>query len=258
MAVIAFANIKGGAGKTTAALVLAMDLARRGQRIVILDADPVARLSHWFPFARPSDRLQVLSGVTTQELVQRLQRLRGAVDHVLVDLSGASDAMVALAAGVCDLLLVPVQGSAPDAWGASCVLDIVNQVETAAARPVNHAILLNRVHPLVTRRAMLRVHDVLAPSGVEVLATPLVERAAFREIFEAGHALYGRSDRGSDAVQKAQRNAVAFGDSVLARLGIAVATAPVRGVSAGSLPRAGMSRSPAGFAPITAYVTSAT
>jgi chromosome partitioning protein len=43
MPVITFANTKGGAGKTTAVLMLATELARKGYRVTILDADP----QHW-------------------------------------------------------------------------------------------------------------------------------------------------------------------------------------------------------------------
>ncbi|MGO8279594.1 ParA family protein, partial [Rhizobium ruizarguesonis] len=37
MPVITFANNKGGAGKTTAVLLLATELARKGYRVTILD-----------------------------------------------------------------------------------------------------------------------------------------------------------------------------------------------------------------------------
>jgi chromosome partitioning protein len=40
MPVIAFCSPKGGAGKTTAATVLATELAERGASVTIIDADP--------------------------------------------------------------------------------------------------------------------------------------------------------------------------------------------------------------------------
>ena len=43
MPVLTFANTKGGAGKTTAVLLIATELARRGHRVTILDSDP----QHW-------------------------------------------------------------------------------------------------------------------------------------------------------------------------------------------------------------------
>ena len=40
MPTISFANPKGGAGKTTSALLLATELAGRGAEVVVIDADP--------------------------------------------------------------------------------------------------------------------------------------------------------------------------------------------------------------------------
>ena len=40
MPVIVFATPKGGAGKTTSALLLASELAARGATVAIIDADP--------------------------------------------------------------------------------------------------------------------------------------------------------------------------------------------------------------------------
>ena len=47
MPVITFANTKGGAGKTTAVLLLATELARSGHRVTVLDADPQLWISRW-------------------------------------------------------------------------------------------------------------------------------------------------------------------------------------------------------------------
>ena len=47
MPIISFANPKGGAGKTTSALLLAGELAARGARVAIIDADPEKWISQW-------------------------------------------------------------------------------------------------------------------------------------------------------------------------------------------------------------------
>ena len=47
MPVIAFSSPKGGAGKTTAATVLATVLAERGATVTIIDADPNKNVVDW-------------------------------------------------------------------------------------------------------------------------------------------------------------------------------------------------------------------
>ncbi len=47
MPVIAFANPKGGSGKSTSALLLATELAVKGASVTIIDADPERWISQW-------------------------------------------------------------------------------------------------------------------------------------------------------------------------------------------------------------------
>ena len=64
MAVIAFANPKGGAGKSTAALVLATELAISGAQVTIIDADPNWPIHDWSKLPNKPKNIEVLSRVT--------------------------------------------------------------------------------------------------------------------------------------------------------------------------------------------------
>src|SRR3546814_15159293 len=63
MPVISFANAKGGAGKTTAALLLATELARHGLRVAIIDCDP----QHWI-----SQSDEISGHVPTPEVISEV------------------------------------------------------------------------------------------------------------------------------------------------------------------------------------------
>lgn len=47
MPTIVFASSKGGAGKTTAAIVLTSELARQGAAVTLIDADPNQHSAKW-------------------------------------------------------------------------------------------------------------------------------------------------------------------------------------------------------------------
>ena len=70
MPVIAIANPKGGAGKSTLAIVLGTTLAARGASVSIIDCDPNQPIKAWA--AGPSkSAVRVLSDVTESRIVPR-------------------------------------------------------------------------------------------------------------------------------------------------------------------------------------------
>jgi chromosome partitioning protein len=206
MAVISIANAKGGAGKTTVALLLAMEFAQKGEKVVIFDCDPLAFAAKWHGLPSAVDSVSVVTGVTFANLGGNLRAQDGQASHVIIDLSGARDALIALAAGLSELVLIPVQGCAMDAQGAAYVLDLIGQVESNARKPINHAVVLTRVSPFVTTRAIRSVKALLARRNVALLDTPIVERSAYRDMFEHGGSLYTIGETKVSNLAKALRN----------------------------------------------------
>ncbi|HEX2147677.1 MAG TPA: ParA family protein, partial [Pseudorhizobium sp.] len=125
MPVISFANAKGGAGKTTAALLLATELAHQGYRVAIIDCDPQHWISQWAEISGPVRNLQVISEVSVASLQCHLREMATQVEFFVIDLAGAKDALVTTAIGLSDHVMIPVQGSAMDAKGAAQILDLL-------------------------------------------------------------------------------------------------------------------------------------
>jgi chromosome partitioning protein len=206
MAVISIANAKGGAGKTTVALLLAMEFAQAGGKVVIFDCDPLAFAAKWHELPGAVDGIAVVTGVTFANLGANLRAQSGQANHVIIDLSGARDALIALAAGLSDLMLIPVQGCTMDAQGAVHVLDIIGQVANNVHSHINHAVVLTRVSSLVTTRAIRSVKARLAECNVLLLDTPIIERSVYRDMFEHGGSLYTIDETKVSNLAKAQRN----------------------------------------------------
>nr|CAD6411601.1 ParA family protein [Rhizobium sp. Q54] len=215
MPVISFANAKGGAGKTTAALLLATELAHQGHRVVIMDCDPQHWISQWAEISGPVRNLEVISEVSVASLQCHLREMAGQVDFFVIDLAGARDALVTTAVGLSDHVMIPVQGSAMDAKGAAQILDLLNLMKEKANLVIPHSVVLTRVTSMVTTKALLAIKGLLAARGVNVLNTPIGERNAFKELFETGGTLHTLDPARVSNLDKGRENAAAFAQEVL-------------------------------------------
>ena len=157
MAIITFANTKGGAGKTTAVLLLSTELARRGYRVTILDADPQHWISRWHEISGPIPNISVIDFVTTNSLPGHLKEEKHRTDYFIIDLPGSRDTLLATAIGLSDHVLIPIQGCAMDARGGAQVLELLQHLHQRAGIRIPHSVVLTRVNSLVTTRAQARV-----------------------------------------------------------------------------------------------------
>ncbi|AYD03202.1 ParA family protein [Neorhizobium sp. NCHU2750] len=210
MPVITFANTKGGAGKTTAVLLLATELAHLGYRVTVLDADPQRWISRWHQIGDAPARLNVISYVTQASIERHIADNRYSTDYFIVDLPGSQSPLLAKAIGLSDHVLIPIQGCAMDAQGGANVLELLRFLDEKAGIKVPHSVVLTRVNSMVTTRALLAVKMLLLNRGVEVLATPIIERAAFRDIFDLGGTLHSMDESRVSNLDKAQQNARTF------------------------------------------------
>ncbi|UWU23191.1 ParA family protein [Rhizobium sp. CB3060] len=214
MPVITFANTKGGAGKTTAVLLLSTELARRGYRVTILDADPQHWISHWYEISGRVPNISVIDFVTSASLPIHLSE-NSATDYFILDLPGARTPLLATALGLSDHVLIPIQGCAMDARGGAQVLELLQYLEQKAGIHINHSVVLTRVNSMVTTRALQVVKALLSQRSVTVLETPIIERSAFRDIFDCGGTLYTMDPNRVSNLDKAQENARAFAEEMM-------------------------------------------
>lgn len=225
MPVIAFANPKGGAGKTTSALLLASELAGRGATIAIIDADPEKWISQWGALSGRPPNVTIVGEVTEDSIVDQIEAAAAEAQFVVIDLEGTASLMVANAIGMSDLVIIPTQGSSMDAKGAAKTIRLIRNQARMARRDIPHAVLLTRTSAAVASRAIRNVREQLSQAGIPVFETSIVERAAYRDILDYGGLLSDLDRTQVSNVDKAVENARAFAGEVVARLKAARATA---------------------------------
>ena len=193
MPVIAFSSPKGGAGKTTAATVLATVLAERGATVTIIDADPNKNVVDWAKLPGRPAALDVVGDVTEETIVDVIEEATGKSAFVIVDLEGTASLMVSYAVSLADFVVIPVQGSQLDAKQAARQMKLIKAQERIAGRPIPFAVLFTRSNPAIQPKTQRHIEERFAELSVPVLETRLYDREAFRAIFSFGGTLSGLS-----------------------------------------------------------------
>ncbi len=179
------ASPKGGAGKSTCAVLLATEFARMGASVTILDCDPNKSLTRWASRGLP-EGMTLLSDVQRSELVTSIREADGDGRIVIVDLEGIASQIVSRAISQADLVIVPMQPTALDSEVGSEALGLVREEEEALRREIPHAVVLTKTSAAVKSRVQRELEAQLVAAGIDLIEPSLVLRAAFAELFAHG------------------------------------------------------------------------
>ncbi len=206
MPTIVFANPKGGAGKSTAAVILATQLARKGATVTILDADPNKPVSEW---ARrgPLDNLTVVAEISEVTIIDEIDAAAEKTPFVIVDLEGTASMMVAYAISRADLVIIPTQPSQLDAKQAAKAVMLIKQQEKAFRKAIPFAILYTRTSPAIRTKTLSHVQSEFQKNEIPAFRTHLHEREAFRALFSFGGSLETLDARQVGGLENAILNA---------------------------------------------------
>jgi chromosome partitioning protein len=218
MPTIVFASPKGGAGKSTSAVLLATELAARGASVTVIDADPNKPVSRWAKRPGKPDNLTVLADVTEDSIIDEIERAATRSAFVIVDLEGTASMMVGYAISRADLAIIPTQGSQLDAAEAVKAIKLVRRQERAFNKDIPLAVLFTRTSAAIRPRSLQSIEGEFAQNDIRMFATQIHERDAYRAIFSFGGTLAGLDPAQVTNIKAALANARAFAAEVVALL----------------------------------------
>jgi len=183
--VITVAQQKGGSGKTTLAVNLAVALVREGHSVAVLDTDPQGSLGRWFMTRRERgvDDME-FSTASAWGVSYECEKLKKACDYVVVDTPPKVDADLRPALRESDLVIVPVSASQVDVWATESVLDLARRERRQAL------VVLNRAKS--GTRVLAEVAASVAEMDAEQATTVLGNRVAYAETLGQGKGVLER------------------------------------------------------------------
>ena len=217
MPTIAFVSPKGGAGKSTSALLLATALAKVSD-VTLIDADPNHPIQDWADGGNVPPKMTVVSGVTEKTIAQRIEQAAAKTPIVIVDLEGTASKTVLYAIAEADLIIIPTQGSPLDAKQAARTVLVVRDSQKAARTKKDHVVLLTRTSPTVRSRSLTHIRKSLIDADVPVLESELNERDAFKAVFAYDVTLDQLDPKEVPNLDKAKLNVMELAQEVVARL----------------------------------------
>ena len=227
---IVFANEKGGTGKSTTAVHVAVALSYLGARVTALDLDPRQRTTHRYIENRlatlerrqvtlPTPGCEVFRGESTQELLSTIDQLERTCDFLIIDNPGRDDPLARTAAESADTLVTPMNDSFVD-------FDLIGQVDSETfkvkklsffaelswearlkrsranvdgRRPEMDWVVVRNRTGHVEARNMVRIEQALTEMSKRVgfrIAQGLSERVIYRELFPSGLTLLDKGHLG--------------------------------------------------------------
>ena len=180
MQTIAIISQKGGTGKTTLALNMAVASEFSGQPTVIVDLDPQASAKAWHDSRTEDSPLVISAHASRLDEVLDVARENGA-ELIIIDTAPHSESDALKAARAADLILIPCRPALLDLRAIVSTKELVDLAKTPALTVINSA----------PPRGQLANEAVEAIRGYGLDIAPMIitQRAAFVHSITLGHSV---------------------------------------------------------------------
>ena len=228
--VIVFANEKGGTGKSTTAVHVAIALAAKGARVACFDLDHRQRTVGRYLDNRAATVKRTGSdlpmpvhathdGASEDFFQETWERLASDADFLIVDTPGRDDPFARTAAALSNTLVTPMNDSFVDfdligqvdpetyhvtrpSFYSELIWDARKQRARADGTQIDWVVLRNRLQHIEARN-MRRVSDALGQLSKRVgfrIIPGLGERVVYRELFPSGLTMIDAKEFGAMAI----------------------------------------------------------
>lgn len=195
--IITVGNTKGGVGKSTISVNLAVESSRRQMKTLLIDTDPQGSAMA-FRGERDTDDINAIA-LITDKLHKDIQSFRESFDMIIIDAGGRDNKVFRSAVAACELFLLPVLPSQFDVWAAEDSLKVFKEIQPFNA--MTGCIVLNMVRPntIVSNEAKVALaeYEKDLPLAIEALHN----RVAYKTSISQGLGVSEYEPRGKAATE---------------------------------------------------------
>lgn len=188
--ITAFLNLKGGCGKSTSAVHLCRYLLDKGKKVALVDADGQATSLSWVAnldagIKKPT----VFRLIEPDPIVDELPAIAQGHDEVVVDGAGGLAEVQRAILLLADIVLIPVQPSAPDVFASAEAIKAVRRARQIRNGVPKAFTFLTRVVPktLLLNEARETLGEY---PDVPLLKTEIHQRQAVADVMGQGMTLF--------------------------------------------------------------------
>lgn len=177
--IICVGNTKGGVGKTTIALNLAIARALQGREVMLIDGDRQETAQTAIDIRAAAGKTPSIACAVYSEgrtLISQVGLMRSKFDDIIIDSGGRDSAALRAAMGMSDVVVVPFAPRSLDVWALAQLDSLVEEVK--GAHPNMRVIA-------VLNAADTQGHDnedaaaaVADYPNMQYVATPIIRRKA--------------------------------------------------------------------------------
>ena len=185
MPIITVAQRKGGVGKTTIAICVTAELARRGHRVALVDGDPQRSACQWAELGNLEFPVYEI-GLGSEPVARWARDVKNVKADIVVVDTAPNEREMGASIAIANVMLVPCTASGLDIEATVHTIGIIDAVRKRRAEPIRVLLVPNRVD----RRSLegRQLVDELQQFE-ENIAPAITNRSAFVRAFAVGQSV---------------------------------------------------------------------
>lgn len=203
MSILVVGSTKGGAGKSTLALNIAVARANQGHQVLLVDGDE-QKTAMTFTELRVEEMGQAgytAVSLTGPSIRSQVRQLAAKYEDVIIDVGGHNTNSLRAALSLADTLLIPVQPRSVDIWALDQMIELVKEAKEDVNRVLRAVVVLNQADPVGRENGEALEMIRLIPE-LELLKYTVGRRKAFSNATGTGRAVTEYPQKDPKAIEE--------------------------------------------------------